>query len=73
MSTAYRQGFIGQSLPVLWEASAVRAADGWQIEGLTGNYLRVSATAPELRWNHLDQVALTALTPDGLRGEILPE
>lgn len=71
MSAAYRQQFIGQSLPVLWEASAERNAQGWKIEGLTGNYIRVSANAPELRWNRVDQVKLTGLTAEGLSGEIV--
>ena len=71
MSSAYRKQFIGQTLTVLWEASAVRSADGWQIEGLTGNYIPVSANAPEPRWNKLDQVHLTALTSTGLNGVIV--
>jgi threonylcarbamoyladenosine tRNA methylthiotransferase MtaB len=71
MSAAYRKQFIGQSLPVLWEASAKRNERGWQIAGLTGNYLRVTATAPELRWNKVDEVKLLGLTADGLSGEIV--
>ncbi|RPH56870.1 MAG: radical SAM protein, partial [Chloroflexi bacterium] len=77
MSAAYRQQFIGQTLPVLWEASAVRNERGWQMEGLTPNYIRVTASAPELRWNHVDLVRLTGLTADspagaaGMSGEIV--
>jgi threonylcarbamoyladenosine tRNA methylthiotransferase MtaB len=71
MGRAYRQQFVGRTLPVLWEASAVRSEQGWQIEGLTGNYLRVTASAPELRWNHLDEVKLLEVTEDGMRGELL--
>lgn len=70
MSKAYRRQFLGECLPVLWEASAVRNEHGWQIEGLTGNYLRVTANAPQLRWNRMDMVRLTSLTADGLHGEI---
>jgi threonylcarbamoyladenosine tRNA methylthiotransferase MtaB len=69
-SLRYREGFIGQNQPVLWEASAERSADGWKIEGLTGNYLRVTTTVPEPRWNRVDNVKLTGLTAEGLRGEI---
>jgi hypothetical protein len=68
---AYRQKFLGQIWPVLWEGSHERNAQGWRIEGLTGNYLRVSTTAPEPRWNQLDPVRLTGLTEDGLSGEIV--
>jgi len=70
MSAAYHRQFLGQSLPVLWEASAVRNEHGWQIEGLTGNYIRVTATAPEIRWNQIDTVKLSGLTEDGMSGEI---
>lgn len=71
MGRAYRAQFVGQTLPVLWEAAAVRHARGWQIEGLTGNYLRVSATAPELRWNRADEVRLLEVTEEGMRGELV--
>jgi threonylcarbamoyladenosine tRNA methylthiotransferase MtaB len=71
MSATYREHFIGQTMPVLWEATAVRNELGWQIEGLTGNYIRVTATAPEPRWNHVDNVKLMGLTADGLSGEII--
>jgi threonylcarbamoyladenosine tRNA methylthiotransferase MtaB len=71
MSAAYRQRFIGQTLPVLWEASAERNEHGWKIEGLTGNYIRVTASAPEPRWNRVDKVKLSALTAEGISGEIV--
>jgi threonylcarbamoyladenosine tRNA methylthiotransferase MtaB len=70
MARAYREQFIGQRLPVLWEASAERNERGWQIEGLTPNYIRVTATVPEPRWNQVDMVRLTGLTEVGLVGEI---
>ena len=68
--TRYREGFIGQTLPVLWEASAIRLEKGWLIEGLTANYIRVKTIATELRWNQIDLVDLLELTTDGLNGEI---
>ena len=69
LGKAYRRQFLGQSMPVLWEASAVRSENGWQIEGLTGNYVRVTASAPELRWNRVDEVRLLEVTEEGMRGE----
>ena len=69
---AYRSGFIGQTLTVLWESTDRLTDQGWQLEGLTDNYLRVSAFAPEPRWNQFDQVMLSAQGSDGLQGEILP-
>jgi threonylcarbamoyladenosine tRNA methylthiotransferase MtaB len=70
MNAVYRERFIGQTMPVLWEATAVRDEHGWQIEGLTGNYIRVTATASEPRWNQVDHVKLTGLTAEGMSGEI---
>jgi len=40
------------------------------MEGLTDNYLRVSAYSPEPRWNKVDSVLLTALEEDGLLGTV---
>lgn len=71
LSQTYRQQFLGQTLPVLWESTSERNEWGWQMEGLTGNYMRVSAYASSPRWNVVNQVKLTALTPDGLQGEII--
>ncbi len=71
LNQTYRQQFLGQTLPVLWESTSELDEWGWQMEGLTGNYIRVSAHASSPRWNVVNQVKLTALTPDGLRGEII--
>jgi len=71
MSKTYRKGFIGQTLPVLWEASAHRKEDGWQIEGLTGNYIQVTTTVPEPRWNQIDPVQISEMTDSGLSGNIV--
>lgn len=64
----YRHKFIGRCLPVLWESSSSLGANGWQMEGLSGNYLRVTAISPQPRWNCIDQVKLTELTDNGLIG-----
>jgi threonylcarbamoyladenosine tRNA methylthiotransferase MtaB len=69
-SHAYRQQFIGQVVPVLWEASSELTATGWKIEGLAGNYIRVTTIAPEPRWNRVDNVRLTGLDGDGMAGEL---
>jgi threonylcarbamoyladenosine tRNA methylthiotransferase MtaB len=66
----YRQHFIGRKLSVLWEATATLSERGWQLEGLTGNYIRVKAEAAEPRWNRLDRVELIENEKDGLRGLI---
>ena len=52
------------------KACAELGMQGWRMEGLTGNYLRVSATAPAPRWNELDNVMLVGEASDGLMGII---
>jgi hypothetical protein len=54
----YRQQFVGRTLPVLWESATQYDDRGWQMEGLTGNYLRVSAIAPRPIWNEVSSVEL---------------
>jgi threonylcarbamoyladenosine tRNA methylthiotransferase MtaB len=68
---AYRQRYIGQETSVLWESVSQMDGQGWQMEGLTGNYLRVTALAPQPRWNLLERVMLTRQTDEGLMGEII--
>ncbi|MEW5828044.1 MAG: radical SAM protein, partial [Chloroflexota bacterium] len=70
MGETYRNQFIGRRLPVLWEACAQVNDQGWQMEGLTGNYIRVTATAPGPRWNVVDEVLLNRMNGDGMEGEI---
>lgn len=71
MGARYRQGFIGRTLSVLWEASSERTEDGWRMEGLSGNYIRISAFSPAPRWNRVDRVRLTGLAGEGIEGEIV--
>jgi threonylcarbamoyladenosine tRNA methylthiotransferase MtaB len=68
---AYRGEFIGQTLPVLWESTSQPSDRGWKLEGLTDNYLRVSAVASDPRWNQMQDVHLTGLNENGLVGEIV--
>jgi len=67
---AYQSRFVGQRLPVLWESTDRLTDSGWTLEGLTDNYLRVTAVAPEPRWNVLDDVLLVNLTENGIAGRI---
>jgi threonylcarbamoyladenosine tRNA methylthiotransferase MtaB len=66
----YRRRFLGQSLSVLWEATSRLSDQGWRLEGMTDNALRVTATAPEPRWNTIQPVHLTGLEGDCLAGTI---
>ena len=67
---SYRQKFIGKTLSVLWESATQYDERGWQMEGWTGNYLRVAAIAPSPRWNEIDSVELNELNAEGLQGVI---
>jgi threonylcarbamoyladenosine tRNA methylthiotransferase MtaB len=66
----YRQRFLGQSVPVLWEGATALGPEAWRLSGLTDNYLRVSAEAPRHLWNEITPVRLTHLRDDGLQGEL---
>jgi len=71
MAQDYRQRFVGRILSVLWESVTRKGEQGWQMEGLSGNYLRVSAYADQPRWNQIDQVVVVDVVEDSLEGEIL--
>jgi len=67
---AYRQRFIGREMSVLWESVTQMDGQGWQMEGLTGNYLRVQAVAPQPLWNQISLVELQNSNENGLSGVI---
>ena len=67
---AYREKFVGRKMSVLWESTSEMGEYGWQMEGLTENYLRAQAFAPAPRWNELDQVLLDECNGDKLKGVI---
>lgn len=66
----YGRAFVGEVLPVLWESASALGPDGWQVSGLTDNYLRVKATAPERLWNQITPVRLTSLEEGEFSGEL---
>ena len=70
-ATTYRRKFIGRTMPVLWEARVTPTDTGWQLEGLTDNYIRVVASAPVPMCNQLDMVHLKKDGSEYLIGEIL--
>lgn len=67
---SYREKFVGRKLSVLWESTSEMGEWGWQMEGLTENFLRAQAFAPAPRWNELD-VVLAEEAGDKLKGVIL--
>jgi threonylcarbamoyladenosine tRNA methylthiotransferase MtaB len=67
---SYRQRFMGHTLSVLWESTSEMGEWGWQMEGLTGNYLRVNAVVPSPRWNEIDLVKLNEFDDSRILGVI---
>jgi threonylcarbamoyladenosine tRNA methylthiotransferase MtaB len=67
---SYREKFVGRKMSVLWESTSEMGEWGWQMEGLTENYLRVQAFAPSPRWNELDEILLQECSGDKLKGVI---
>ena len=67
---SYRKKFVGQTMSVLWESTSEMGEWGWQMEGLTGNYLRVTASAPSPRWNQIDQVKINEYDRNRMKGVI---
>ena len=71
MEENYREKFIGRIMSVLWEASRNKNESSWQMQGLTGNYLRIRATTSQPRWNQINQVRLVKIDGDVILGEIM--
>ncbi|MCK5052895.1 MAG: tRNA (N(6)-L-threonylcarbamoyladenosine(37)-C(2))-methylthiotransferase MtaB [Anaerolineales bacterium] len=67
----YRRSFIGRILPVLWESTNDLGEAGWQLSGLTDNYLRVFANSDEDRWNQISDVKITRPLKGVLQGRII--
>lgn len=67
---SHREGFIGRRMSVLWESTSEMGEQGWLMEGLTENYLRVNAFAPSPRWNEIDEVTLQEMDGDRMKGVI---
>jgi threonylcarbamoyladenosine tRNA methylthiotransferase MtaB len=70
-ANVYRQQFLGQTQSVLWESVSEMGEWGWQMEGLTENYLRVNAFASSPRWNEIDAVKIDQLNDGRLKGVII--
>jgi hypothetical protein len=67
---SYRERFVGREMSALWESTSEMGEQGWLMEGLTENNLRVSAFAPSPRWNEMDDVSLLELDGEKMKGVI---
>lgn len=70
-ASSYRSQFVGHVLPVLWESATAFGPDGWEICGLTDNYLRVKAISPQRLWNEITPVYMTQASAGGMLGELI--
>jgi threonylcarbamoyladenosine tRNA methylthiotransferase MtaB len=68
---AYRNRFIGEILPVLWETAREQGSEGWELSGLTDNYLRVHAYGDISLLNVITGVRLTDVEGEVVRGEVV--
>lgn len=66
----YREKFLGIETQVLWESATALGPDGWKLSGLTDNYLRVYACAPERLWNQITTVRLVEVEDGKILGEV---
>jgi threonylcarbamoyladenosine tRNA methylthiotransferase MtaB len=67
----YRSKFIGKRLQTLWETATNLGSEEWALNGLTDNYLRITAQAPKRLWNQISTVKIVGVNGKGLVGEIL--
>jgi tRNA A37 methylthiotransferase MiaB len=67
----YREPFVGRTKAVLWESASPRESGDWELAGLTDNYVRVKASAPESRWNEFADVRIAGLSGSFLHGIIV--
>jgi threonylcarbamoyladenosine tRNA methylthiotransferase MtaB len=69
-ASSFQSRFIGQTLNVLWESTTTLGPDGWHLNGLTDNYLRIHTTSSQYLWNQITPVRITRFTERGLAGEV---
>ncbi|MFB0537480.1 MAG: radical SAM protein, partial [Anaerolineae bacterium] len=69
---AFRRGFLGRTLEVLWEGQMKSSESGQQAlwSGLTDNYLRVRTRKGRNLCNTITRTELIAVAGDGMWGEV---
>ena len=70
-TNAYRTQFLGKTLSVLWESAIALGANGWEVKGLTDNYLRVKATIPQNVWNRITPIRIFSADSGILQGQLV--
>lgn len=67
---AYEADFLGKQVVVLWESAVSLGSDGWEMSGLSDNYLRIRSQTPQYLWNQVTPVHLTGIVEGHLRGRV---
>ena len=62
-AAAYQARFSARCCRCCGKTAAALGPQGWEMSGLTGNYLRVTAQAPQHLWNQITPVRLTSAGP----------
>jgi threonylcarbamoyladenosine tRNA methylthiotransferase MtaB len=70
LAYTYQSKFIGKNLDVLWESSTKLDQEEFLLEGLSGNYIKVSAIVSTDRWNIIENVHIENFYQDSLIGVI---
>ena len=66
----YQEQFVGQQLSVLWENMEENHLGGWNLEGLTDNYIRVKAQSSQPLWNQITPTQINAAKTGNLVGSV---
>jgi threonylcarbamoyladenosine tRNA methylthiotransferase MtaB len=67
----YQRRFRGAEMDVLWESTSSVGPQGWELQGLTDNYLKVHVHSPQPLWNNISKVELTNWGPEGYTGRLV--
>lgn len=67
----YAKRFVGRELAVLWESAKAVDENGWEVLGLSDNYLRVRSVVPTNLLNTISRVRITDAGEDGIVGEVV--
>ena len=67
----FRTDFLGATMPVLMEKACPSEKNGWELSGLTDNYIRVHAWSEEKLTNRIALVHLLEMDGKTMLGELL--
>lgn len=68
---SFRNHFIDKEMSVLWESQLGDSNNGYDLIGLTDNYIRVHTHSDRSVWNQITSVRLRALEGEGMRGDLI--